>query len=109
MEKDAETIANYRNPTYVLAGWTPKMAPLILSQPQSATAKAGQTAAFHIKVAAVPDASYQWFKNKKPIRGATSAALVIENALASDAAAYTVTVKNGSGSVSSRQAMLRVE
>ena len=34
-EKDTEIIANYSNPTYVLGGWTPSMAPLILSQPAS--------------------------------------------------------------------------
>jgi hypothetical protein len=28
-DKDAEIIANYSNPAYVLGGWTPSMAPLI--------------------------------------------------------------------------------
>jgi pectinesterase len=32
-EKDAKIIADYSNPTYVLGGWTPSMAPMTLSQP----------------------------------------------------------------------------
>ncbi len=39
-EKDAEIIANYRNPAYVLGGWTPNMAAIILPQPEPATDKA---------------------------------------------------------------------
>jgi pectinesterase len=109
LEKDAEIIANYRNPAYVLGGWTPKMAPLILSQPQSISTKAGQTATIGVKVAAVPEANYQWFKNGKPIRGATKPILMLVNVSAKDAAAYAVRVKNDAGSVLSSKAMLRVK
>jgi pectinesterase len=109
MEKDAPTIANYRNPAFVLGGWTPKMAPWMLSQPESATVKPGQTATFRVQVAAVPEAAYQWFKNGQPISGATQATLALENTSAADAAAYTVTAKNDSGSVSSGKATLEVK
>ena len=40
-EQDAEIIADYGDPTYVLGGWTPSMAPLILSQPAAAIAEVG--------------------------------------------------------------------
>jgi pectinesterase len=109
MEKDAEIIANYKNPAYVLGGWTPTMAPLILTQPESIMARAGQTAAFRIKVAAIPEASYQWFKNDKPISSATNATLTLENVSLKDAAAYTVIAKNGSGSATSSKTILKVK
>jgi pectinesterase len=108
-EKDAEVIANYSNPTYVLGGWTPSMAPLILSQPAAVTAVAGQTAIFNVKVAAIPTATYQWFKNGTALSGATDATLRIENVRAGDAAIYSVTVQNSSGSVKSRAAALLVK
>lgn len=108
MEKDADTIANYRNPAYVLGGWTPKMAPLILIQPQSASTKAGQAAEFRVKAAAVPEASYQWFKNGTPIHNATKPILALSKVTIKDAAAYTVSVKNDTGSVLSSKAILRV-
>jgi hypothetical protein len=37
-----------------------------------AFAKGGQ-AAFSVKVAAIPEASYQWYKNEAPDIGATNA------------------------------------
>jgi pectinesterase len=108
-EKDAEIIANYSNPTYVLGGWTPSMAPLILSQPAAVTTAAGQTATFNVNVAAIPTATYQWFKNGTAISGATDATLRIENARAGDSATYAVTVMNGSGRVTSQAAALMVK
>jgi pectinesterase len=108
MEKDAEIIDNYRNPAYVLGGWSPKMAPLIVSQPESMAASSGQTAEFHVKVAAIPEAGFQWFKNGKPIGGATNATLTIQNAGVADTGTYTVTAKNDSGTVTSKKAALKV-
>ena len=109
MEKDAQIIANYSNPTWVLGGWTPTMAPLILTQPAAATAVAGQTVTFSAKVAAIPEATYQWFKNGAAIHGATDPTLKLPNVRAGDGADYTVTVTNGSGSATSRAAALVVK
>ena len=75
MEHDAQIIANYSNPAWVLGGWTPAMAPLILTQPLAVTAAAGQPVTFRATVAAIPAAAYQWFKDGAAIRGATSATL----------------------------------
>ncbi len=108
-EQDAEIIANYSDPTFVLGGWTPSMAPLILSQPTAVIATTGQTATFAVKVTAVPAATYQWFKNGIAIGGAKDAVLRIENVRAHDAATYTVTVINESGSVASQPAALIVK
>ncbi len=108
-EKNGDIIANYSNPTYVLGGWRPLMAPLILSQPTAVTTTVGQTAVFNVKVAAIPTAAYQWFKDGTAIRGATDATLTIKNVRAADASTYAVTVMNGSGSVSSQAAVLKVK
>jgi len=109
LEKDAQTIANYGNPTWVLGGWIPTMAPLILTQPAPVTAVTGQTVTFSAKVAAIPAATYQWFKNGAAIRGATGATLKLDNVQAGGAAGYFVTVTNGSGSATIRAAALMVK
>jgi pectinesterase len=109
MEKDGDMIAGYRNPAYVLGGWTPKMAPLILSQPQSMTATASGSAMLRVQVAAIPEASFQWFKNGKAVSGADNATLALQKVSATDVGTYTVTIKNDSGSVTSSQAVLKIK
>jgi pectinesterase len=109
MEKDAANIANYSDPSYVLGGWIPKMAPLILTQPQSVAMKTGQTVELLFKVAAVPEASCQWYKNGKPISGATGETLILKNIAAADAAVYTATAKNRSGSITSNKAVIQLK
>lgn len=107
MAKDAETIAIYSNPSYVL-GWTPAMAPLILSQPEAVTTAAGQSVTFSVKVAAIPDATYQWFKNGTPIRGATQVDFRLPSVKAGDAGRYTIAVTNASSTLTSSAASLTV-
>ncbi len=107
-EKDAEHLTNYTNPAYVLGGWTPQLAPIILSQPQSISVKKGQSATLEVKVAAVPRAEYQWYRNGKAIKGATKAVYKISKTKSKDAAEYTVEVKNRSGSMKSQAAVLTV-
>jgi hypothetical protein len=55
-------------------------------------------------VAAIPAATYQWFKDGTAISSATDATLRIENVGMGDAADYTVTVMNESGCVTSQAA-----
>jgi pectinesterase len=109
MEKDAEVIANYRDAAYVLGGWAPKMAPLILSQPESINVQPGKTAIFRVKVAAIPEAEYQWLRNGKPVHGATREILTLENVRVGSQGAYAVTATNRMGTVTSDQAMLQVK
>jgi pectinesterase len=109
MEKDSAIIADYTNPAYVLGDWTPTMAPIILSQPKAVAVENGQAASFNVEVAAIPDASYQWFKDGQVISGATKAVLNIESVSANDAGRYSVTAKNPSGSVASHEAALTVK
>jgi pectin methylesterase-like acyl-CoA thioesterase len=104
MEKDAQTIANYSNPAFVL-GWTPAMAPLILGSPAAEMSAAGSMT-IGVQVAAVPDASYQWFDRGTPIRGGTESTLTRTNVRPTDAPRYTVRVTNPSGSATSAPAVL---
>jgi len=106
--KDAEVIANYRSPAFVLGGWTPAMAPIILSSPEHAAAADGETVSFNVSAVAVPAPTFQWSRNSQPIVGATAATLRIEKVGSADAGSYQVTVTNASGSLTTRPVTLRV-
>ena len=108
MEKDAEIISRYSNPTWVLGGWTPAMAPLILTQPGTVTAASGETVTFSVTVAGIPRPALQWLRNGAAIPGATTATLQLERVRAGDAGSYTVTATNASGSAMSRRTALSV-
>jgi hypothetical protein len=102
MERDAATIANYSNPAYVL-GWNPTMAPIILKDPEPAATRGRQTATLSVTAAAVPDPSYQWFRNDKPVRGAVGKTLEVR-----DAGRYSVSVTNAAGTVRSKAVAVTV-
>jgi pectinesterase len=108
-EKDAQAIANYRNAAYVLGGWTPGMAPVILSQPVSISVQSGKTAILRVKTAAVPRAEYQWFRNGKRVLGATRETLTLTNVDADTQGAYFLVATNEMGTVTSDKAILRVK
>jgi len=107
MPRDAEIVASYSNPTYVL-GWTPTMAPLILTQPIAINTAVGQSVSLSVKVAAVPAPSYQWLKNGTAIAGATAATLRLNIVGSGDAANYAVTATNSSGRETSSTAIVKV-
>jgi pectinesterase len=107
-EKDAEIIANYMKPSYVLGGWMPAMSSMILSQPKSVTAKMGENVSFEVKSTAVANETYQWLKNGKVISGATNAILKISNIKPQDAASYSVIVKSKLGKLASNKATLKM-
>ncbi len=109
MPDDAETIINYSTPAYILGGWQPQLAPLILSQPDNLTVQPGHTAELSVKTAAVPDPVCQWYKNGTAITGCTKPTLKIKNADANDSGQYTVTFTNDSGSCTSRPIALTVK
>jgi pectinesterase len=103
-ERDADTIRNYSSPGYVL-GWTPAMAPLVLGPPE-AVMTGTQSMTISVKVAAVPDATYQWLENGLPLRGATAPTLTRANTKPADAGRYSVRVSNASGSTTSPRAVV---
>lgn len=109
LPNDATTIANYSTPSYVLGnGWTPQLAPVIVTQPASLTVDLGAPAALSVSVVAVPDATYQWSRNGQPIPGATAASYTIPAASGTDAGSYSVTVSNAAGTVTGSAATLLV-
>lgn len=82
--------------------------PVIVTQPASQTAGLGGTAAFAVTVNSATAVTYQWNKDDLPLDGETSDTLVLTDINADDIGAYTVTVTNAVGSVTSSSAQLIV-
>lgn len=91
-----------------LNGWTPQLAPNILTNPVSLTVTAGVNASFSVVATGIPDPTYQWMKDGSNLVSGTSATLTISNALAGDAGVYSVILSNAAGSVTSSNATLTV-
>ncbi len=108
MKKDSAVISNYMKPAYVLEGWNPELAPIILSQTKYITAKAGEKVKLKVEAAAVPVTDCQWFKNSKAIDGAINSNLEIDNVKHSDEGEYSVLINNDAGSVRSEKIKLTV-
>jgi pectinesterase len=108
MERDAQAIANYSNPAWVLGGWAPAMEPYVISQPTFAPAVAGGPTTLTVEVAAIPPATYQWFKDGAAIEGATGPTLRVGPLKSDMAGEYTVTATNPSGRVTSRAVTVMV-
>ena len=82
--------------------------PTILTQPADQTVVPGGQAAFRVVVAGTAPFDYQWLWQDQPLPGATNDALVLENVLAGQAGVYAVRVANPRGSVTSSNALLRI-
>ncbi len=87
-------------------GWTPALSPLILAAPEAVMSSAGQSMTIRVKVAAVPEGTYQWLENGRPVPGATEATLTRSNVKAADIARYTVRITNAAGSATSPPAVV---
>lgn len=109
MESDAERIAQYRDPSFVLGGWNPEMAPLILRQPEDESASPGQVVTLQARVAAVPEAEFQWWKDGEPLGGATAPELHFGRIEKRDAGDYVFSAENEAGRAMSRTAKLNVK
>jgi hypothetical protein len=84
-------------------------APSIIAQPANATAVLGQTATFSVTAAGTAPLTYQWQKGAAPIAGATSFNYTTPATTAGDnGSTFRVVVSNGSGSVTSSAATLKV-
>ena len=82
--------------------------PSITTQPAGATVCEGAAASFSVAASGVAPLAYQWRKNAVNIGGATSSSYSIASTVAGDAAAYSVVVTDGCGSVTSADALLTV-
>ncbi len=104
---DARLLAATNIPTWFY-GWTPQLAPNILTQPANQSVGGGQTANFSVVASGISAPTYQWLKNGSPLAGQTSSTLALINASANDVAAYSVIVSNAAGVVTSSSATLTV-
>ena len=89
--RDAATIARYRDPAWVLGGWQPALAPIILAQPAP-----GRDGTLTVRAAGVPEPSYRWYRDGKPVAG-SGATLP-----APLPGRYTVEVSNDNGKAMSK-------
>jgi hypothetical protein len=89
-------------------------APVIITQPASRTNVVATTATFTVNASGAAVLRYQWYRDgvalndNAQIAGSTTATLTLKHAQFRDAGAYTVTVSNDGGSVTSDAALLQV-
>jgi hypothetical protein len=83
--------------------------PSILAQPESQSARAGETVTLNVIAIGGAPLTYQWRFNGRDIDGATSPSLTINGVQFSQAGVYSVTVNNPSGSAISSNAVLTVK
>lgn len=106
METDSIIISNYSNPSFVLEGWTPLLAPQILSEPNLAISPKGKSASLTVLAAAMPYPDYQWFKNGTLIEGATNSELRLPSSEENYSGSYHVEITNELGSIKSESVKL---
>jgi alpha-tubulin suppressor-like RCC1 family protein len=80
----------------------------ITSQPSPQIQIPGGSATFAVAATGTGPFTYEWLKDGATITGATNAVLLLSNLQASDVAAYSVTVSNSLGGVTSNAASLTV-
>lgn len=92
-----------------LSAGTSPTAPFNVSvSPGAQTQYLGGDAIFYANASGTLPLSYQWNSNSVPIAGATNATLILTGLTVGDAAAYSCTVGNTAGSVTSSNATLTV-
>ncbi|MBN2035556.1 MAG: immunoglobulin domain-containing protein, partial [Chitinispirillaceae bacterium] len=84
------------------------VAPVIMTQPEDAVVRPGQSATFSVTINADvnPAPSFQWKKDGSDIPGATAQTLTLGSIVCVDSGRYTVTISNRAGSVTSQAAFL---
>ena len=90
---------------------TPVPTPIITGQPQNQTVNVGQTATFSVTATGPGTLSYKWKKNGKPVGGPASngsSYTTPATTLNDNGSAFTCTVSNAGGSVTSNAAILTV-
>ena len=97
-----------RSASLWLGGWSPQLAPNLLTQPVGSYLAPGGTVSLTVVATGYPEPSYQWLKNGTNVPGATSSALSIPSAVVADSGNYSVLVSNSVGTVTSSSATVTV-
>ncbi len=84
------------------------VAPTITTQPLGQSIVSGETATFTVVATGTAPLSYQWYQNGVAIAGANAASYTTPAITAAGSSAFTVTVSNPAGSVTSGTATLTV-
>lgn len=104
---------SFNNMTVASATLTVVEAPdpvTITRHPADQTVTEGGLASFSVSAVGTGDLRYQWFSDNRPIEGANSSSLSIEQVSISDSSkAFSVMVIDDNGSIDSDFALLRVE
>lgn len=87
-------------------GWSPQLAPNILTAPANQIVASNQPAVFAVSATGVPDPAYQWLKDGTNIPGATSPALTVANAQPGDTGIYSVIVSNAAAAVTNSASLI---
>lgn len=95
-------------PAAVLTVATAATAPAITAHPVDQAVGAGATAIFSVGVTGTAPFSFQWRFNGVALAGGTASSLILPNATAAHAGAYTVVIANAGGVVTSVAATLTV-
>jgi hypothetical protein len=82
--------------------------PTITGEPESQTVNVGNTAVFSVTATGTAPLSYQWYRDAVDLPGETSSDLTLNNVQQADVAAYSVLVRNSSGTDLSAAATLTV-
>ena len=96
------------NQTFVLTVNPAIVAPAITTQPVGGALNRGQTATFTVVATGTAPLAYQWNKDGVALDGATTATLTILGVQPVSAGAYTVSVTNAAGTVTSAAGALSV-
>jgi hypothetical protein len=86
----------------------PPIPPIIAMQPTNQLVTVGDNVSFSVTASGTMPLNYQWSLNTTNINDATNATLILDSVQLSDAGNYSVTVTNLYGSVTSSNALLKV-
>jgi hypothetical protein len=95
-------------PVYQGGIWVSRLVPIIWTHPSDLYVNEGEIVQFLVEAESSIGPEYQWIFENTPIPGETNATLVLTNVQPANAGAYAVVVSNMLGSVTSSNAMLRV-
>lgn len=89
--------------------WTPGLAAYVAASPTNRVLQTGETLVLAAAVGGVPEPICQWYKDGRPLPGASGAILVIPNVGVEHAGMYTLRVVNVYGDDASSPAVVTVQ